>query len=345
MRLLVLGGSWFLGRAVVEGALARGWSVTVFRRGKSGDTPAAAELVRGDRGNPEDLARLAESGPWHSVVDTSGYVPRSVLAAARVLEPVVGRYVFVSTVSAYRGWPVEPLTEASPILACPPDAGPETGYDEVPGPTRYGFRKAGAERAVVQSVGWGRAVVLRPGVMLGPREYAGRLTWWLQRVSQGGPFLAPGVPSRGIQPVDVRDVAEFTLDSADRRRVPPGAYNLTAPIDHVTFGEMLAACVGATHADAVPVWVPDEFLLEHDVRQWSELPLWRTHVGAGQVAGDAASKVGFSSRPLADTVRDTWTWMQRERLDVDHEHPRDIGLAPEREAHILREWYAHSGAA
>ena len=167
-RLLVLGGSWFLGRAVVAEALSRGWSVTTFRRGASGVNVPGAEVIRGDRTDPADVARLASAGPWDLVVDTSGYVPREQGVIARALEPVAGRFVFVSSVSAYVGWPVESLSEQSEVLDCPPDAGPDYGYDGDPGPTVYGFTKAGCERAVLEVYGPRRTMVLRPGVILGP---------------------------------------------------------------------------------------------------------------------------------------------------------------------------------
>ena len=138
---------------------------------------AGVQALRGDRTRPDDVARLVEAGPWDAVVDTSGYVPREVLAVCERLEPATGRYVFLSTVSVYRGWPAEPLAEESEVLYCPPDAGPGYGEDVEDGPTRYGYQKSGCELAVAQTFGAGRSTCLRPGVVLGPREYVGRLPW------------------------------------------------------------------------------------------------------------------------------------------------------------------------
>lgn len=202
-RVLVLGGSWFLGAAIVETALAGGLDVTTFHRGRTGVDIAGVPIIRGDRANLDDLRSLGKAGPWDIVVDTSSYVPRETLVLAHALEPVVDRYVIVSSVSVYRRWPVEPLSDDAPILDCPPDAGPGFGYDADPGPRRYGFGKAGCERAVLKVFGEDRSILLRPGVILGPREYIGRLTWWLQRMRRGGRVLAPGRPDRAIQPVDV----------------------------------------------------------------------------------------------------------------------------------------------
>ncbi|MGC1891542.1 MAG: NAD-dependent epimerase/dehydratase family protein, partial [Stellaceae bacterium] len=173
MRLLILGGTRFVGRAVAAAALAEGWEVATFNRGLSGADAAGVEAIRGDRTLSADLARLAAAGPWDAVIDTSGYVPREVLATCQRLEPLAARYVFMSTVSVYCGWPVEPLSEASEVLYCPPDAGPAYGEDVEDGPTRYGYQKSGCELAVTSTYGAHRSALLRPGVVLGPREYVG----------------------------------------------------------------------------------------------------------------------------------------------------------------------------
>lgn len=337
VRLLVLGGSWFLGRAVVDDALLRGWEVTTFRRGISGADPSGVTPVRGDRTNVADLARLALSGPWDAVVDTSGYVPREVLAVARALEPVAHRYVFASTVSVYQGWPVEPLNEDSSVLECPPDAGPEYGYDGDPGPSVYGFTKAGCERAITETFGPQRSLLLRPGVILGPREYVGRLPWWLRRVARGGRVLAPGRPERAIQPVDVRDVAAFALQTVSGR---VGAFNVTAT-GRERMSDFLEACRAVTRSDARFEWITDEeWLIAQGVAQWTELPLWRTYAGAWAVDSSGARAAGLHTRPLANTVTDTWEWMHSGESGVAHERASEQGIGPDKEAAILGAWDA-----
>ena len=333
MRLLILGGTRFVGHAIATAGLGRGWEVTTFNRGRSGADVPAAHVLRGDRTVPADLARLAGAGPWDAVVDTSGYVPRDVLVACKHLEPVARHYVFTSTVSVYRGWPAEPLTEASEVLYCPPDAGPEYGEDTEDGPTRYGYQKSGCELAVTTTFGAARSTMLRPGVVLGPREYVGRLPWWLNRVAAGGRVLAPGSPDRSIQPVNVRDLAEFAIRAAGHGI--GGAYNVTAPVGRETFGGMLRACAQVTRSGAEFVWVPDDQLLAHGVRQWSEMPLWRTFPGVWRVDSTAAHAQGLLCRPLAGTVEDTWTWMQEDRAPGDDERAGEIGLSRERERLIL----------
>ncbi|MGQ0772870.1 MAG: NAD-dependent epimerase/dehydratase family protein [Pseudonocardiales bacterium] len=336
-RLLVLGGSWFLGRTVAEAAVARGWEVTTFRRGQSGADASGVAFVRGDRTSVADLTRLADAGPWDAAVDTSGYVPREVLTVARALEPVAGRYVFVSTVSVYQGWPTVPLTEDSPVLDCPPDAGSDFGYDGDPGPSVYGFTKAGSERAVLETFGPDRSVFLRPGVIIGPREYVGRLPWWLRRVARGGRVLAPGRPDRVIQPVDVRGVA----DGARRTAAGPvGPFNVTAP-GYDPMSDLLTACRDVTGSDAYFEWITDEpWLVAQGIAQWTELPLWRTYAGAWAVDSSRARAVGLGNRYLRNTATDTWKWMQSREPSVGHERASEQGIDPGKENAILGIWDA-----
>ena len=329
----MLGGSWFLGRAVVVEALAAGCAVTTFRRGVSGAAVEGAELVRGDRTVRADLDRLASSGPWDLVIDTSGYVPRESGMIARVLEPVAARMVFVSSVSAYVGWPVEPLTEASPVLQCPPDADGDFGFDGDPGPSVYGFTKAGCERAVLEVFGAARTTVLRPGVILGPGEYVGRLPWWLRRMERGGRVLAPGQPPRSIQPVDVRDVAGFALSA------PAGIFNVTGPA--TTMAKFLTACRDVAGGRAEFSWVIDEdWLVAHGVAQWTELPLWRTYRGTWAVDSGAALAAGLTQRALRETAADTWAWMLAGDAGLAHERASEQGITAEKEAAILQRWDA-----
>jgi len=334
MRLLVLGGTMFVGRAIVEQALARGWRVTTFNRGVTASDVHGVEVVRGDRAAAADIRRLAEAGEWDAVVDTSAYVPRDTLTMANALADRVEHYTLASSVSVYSKWPREPLTEASDVLPCPADAGLDYGPDDVEdGPTRYGYLKSGCEAAVVEAFGPGRVTIMRPGVILGPGEYVGRLPWWLRRVALGGTVLAPGNPERPIQPIDVRDLATFALDVSQARLA--GTYNLAAPVGHATFGELLRACIETTGSDAKPRWVPEAELLRLGVRQWSELPLWRTFDGVWRVDAQRAARAGLSCRPVSETVHDTWTWMAQAAVDLSNERAGEIGIAPEKERAVL----------
>lgn len=337
-RLLILGSSWFLGHAVVLAAKQVGWDVTTFRRGRpeSGDDPGAVTVIHGDYADPAAVARLAEAGPFDAVIDNLAYTPRETLAVARALEPVTHQYVMISTVSVYEGWPTEPLTEDSAVLDCAPDAGPNPGYDGNPGPSTYGFGKAGCERAVLDTFGADRATILRPGVILGPREYVGRLPWWLRRIDRGGKVLGPGSPDRSIQPIDVRDVAAFAVRCAAGQ---PGVFNLAAP-GHETMSDFLRACRHVTGSAADITWITDEpWLAAQGVKQWTELPLWRTYPGTWAVDASHARAAGLVTRSLMDTVSDTWQWM-RYFTAIAHERAGELGISPAKETAILDAWAA-----
>jgi 2'-hydroxyisoflavone reductase len=338
VRIVVLGGSWFLGRALVTAALEAGHEVTVYNRGRSGPDPNGVSVVRGDRESSDDLARLAAHGPFDAVFDPSGQVPRTVLASARILSEA-SQYVFISSVSAYVGWPVEPLTEDSELLECPAHAGPDFGADDPRGyPTQYGYLKSGCERAVTEVFGE-RATLLRPGVILGPYEYVGRLPWWLRRVRTGGRVLAPGHPDQPIQVIDVRDVATFAVHAAERGI--GDAYNIAAP-PVVTFGSMLEACREATGSDAEFVWVDDDVLTAQGVRQWTELPLWRTFPGTWRVSAERALAAGLTCRPIGQTVADTWAWLESGQAAIAHERAGELGIDPVKEERVISAWLSRA---
>ena len=278
-----------------------------------------------------DLRRPVRGTPWwtHRALACP---PRDVLQAVWSLQETASRWVHISTVSVYEGWPHQPITEASPVLDCPPDADETFGYTGPDGsPTAYGFQKAGAESAVTQVFG-GRSVLLRPGVILGPEEYVGRLPWWLTRCAVGGRFLAPAPVHRRIQPVDVPDVARFALDQA--AATTSGPYNVTHP-DGITFRDFLDACLPVTQGAGRPVWVEPEVLIEQGVKQWTELPLWRTHEGVWAVDSTHAVEAGLRCRPLTETIADTWAWLQADGRPVQHPRWAEHGIDPDKEAKIL----------
>jgi nucleoside-diphosphate-sugar epimerase len=334
MRILVIGGTWFLGKAIAESALSRGWDVTTFNRGRSGPDVPGVQPVHGDRTVREDLQKLAQRGPWDAVIDTSSseLAPRDVLLATTALQARAQRWVHISTVSVYERWPHEPLTEDSPLLKCPADADESFGYTGEDGsPTKYGFQKAGGERAVTEAFGDG-AVFLRPGVILGPGEYVGRLPWWLERAKRGGRILAPAPAEQRIQPVDVRDVAAFALQQAAASS--SGGFNVTHP-EGISFSGFLDECLRTTEGDGTPLWVDPTVLASHGVKQWTELPLWRTHAGVWAVDSQRAVDAGLRCRSIADTVRDTWQWWAADGRPVDHPRWAEHGIAAEKEAQIL----------
>jgi nucleoside-diphosphate-sugar epimerase len=336
MRLLVLGGTRFLGRAIVDDAISRGYDVTTFSRGLSGHPRPGAEVLHGDRTNAGDLRQLAQRD-WDAVIDTSTIAPVHVAASAQLLAGHVGHYTYVSTISVYRDRPGEPITEESPVVDGSPDA---SGTLETIG---YAELKAGSELAVQQAMP-GRNLITRPGLIVGPHENAGRLPWWLTRIARGGPVLAPPLDSE-LRMTDARDLAAWLTDNT-RRRIP-GVVNVPGP-EGTTFGDMLTACAQVTapqRGDGLELRpMADPVLLGAGVEPWMELPMWAPDTpefaDIWQVSGDRALRTGMRYRPLMDTVRDTWHWLTQEAASLDRPVSAfaripGIGLDPGREQEIL----------
>jgi nucleoside-diphosphate-sugar epimerase len=323
MRLLILGGTIFLGRDVAAEALARGHDVTLFHRGRHGaDLFPEAEHLRGDRTG--DLGAL-RGRRWDAAVDTSGFHPDHVAASSALLAAAgVEHLAFVSTCNVYPGWPAEPVSEDSAVWA--------DGDD-------YGPYKAASERAAEAALP-GRVAHLRAGLLVGPHDNVFRLPWWVRRIARGGEVLAPGDPDRAVQLIDVRDLATWCLDLAEQRRA--GVFNATSPPGRTTMREVLEAAVAATGSDARLTWAPDEALVEAGVEPWMELPLWipeRDGAGTWQVAAARAEAAGLRPRPVAGTVADVWDWLRAGGREAEGPNwlsphaPR--GMSPEREAEVL----------
>jgi len=340
VRLLVLGGTWFLGRAVVDEGVRAGHEVTVFNRGRSGVLPAGVRVVHGDRTVRADLDRLAEAGSWDAVLDVPGVIPAQVRDAARALRGAVDRYVFVSTVSAYRDWPAEPVPEQSQLRDADPDSDPT---DWTWGTGVYGPLKAGAEEALRREYPAELVTIVRPGVILGPGEYGGRLTWWLARAARGGQILAPGQPGDPVRPIDVRDVAAFLVHLVVTGQ--GGAFNVSGPAGRDTYGGLVDGCLHVTASDGTPVWIDSAWLVERGVRQWTGIPMWRTAAGTWAIDTTRAEHAGLACRPLLDTVTDTWVWLRAGGEPVAQERRALHGLDPEREGALLAEWRLSGRAA
>ncbi|WP_327323173.1 SDR family oxidoreductase [Streptomyces sp. NBC_01210] len=329
MRLLILGGTEFAGRAVVESALARGWEVTVFHRGRH-EAPAGVTSLLGDRTAPNGLAALAD-GEWDVVVDTWSATPSVVRDAARLLAGRIGRYVYVSSCSVYAWPPSAGNDENCPVVEASPDA------VEVP----YAEAKRGGELAVLDAFGEERSLLVRVGLIIGPWENIGRLPWWLRRMARGGPVLAPGPRDTPLQYIDVRDLAEWMLDAAVRGL--SGPYNLVSEQGHTTIGELLEACARATGSDAELRWTPPEAILAAGIEPWTDLPIWipreqqpELHRAIHGVNVAKALAVGLSCRPVGATVTDTWAWLQSLGGPAPQRPDRvPVGLDPALEAKLL----------
>jgi 2'-hydroxyisoflavone reductase len=328
MDVLVLGGTVFLGRAVVAQAVAAEANVTIFNRGMSGEAPDGVEQITGDRTVPADLAAL-DGRHFDVVVDTSGYVPADVTLSAKLLAPTCGRYAFVSTVNVFPGWPEAPDYRAVGLHKGVPDA---TRDDAPDAESAYGWLKAGCELAVVRAFGADRSSLLRAGCIVGPDDSrVGRLSWWIDRVARGGEVLVPGGPDDPMSLIDSRDLGQFALAAA------PGAFEACGTGS--TRGELMDACRSATGSDATFAWVDDAWLAAQDVEPWTEIPLWVPAAEAPSVfAHDPANAVaaGLRTRPLLDTVAVTWAWQQAGWQPAE----MTPGLDAAKEAALLKQWHA-----
>lgn len=324
MRILIIGGTRFLGRHLVEAALARGDDVTLFNRGISNPNLfPQVETILGDR--EKDVNRL-QGRIWDAAIDTSGYVPRIVRLSAEVLSPIVGRYVFISSISVYENFRKIGIDESYPVGKL------EDGtIEEITGET-YGPLKALSEQ-VVKDIYVERYLIVRPGLIVGPHDPTDRFTYWPVRLARGGDVLAPQSPEALIQIIDVRDLADFILHLIDQSAW--GTYNATGPDVPLTMGKLLEVSKQVSGSDANFRWASVDFLNRHKVEPWSDMPAWTPDdeegLGAARVDVSKAIQAGLKFRPLEETVRDTLAWAKARPID----HVWRAGLSPEREAEVL----------
>ncbi|MFJ6724000.1 NAD-dependent epimerase/dehydratase family protein [Streptomyces sp. NPDC091281] len=329
MRLLVLGGTEFVGRAVVEAALGRGWDVTVLNRGRHAPVPGTRSLT-GDRTAPGGLDALLAGEGWDAVVDTWSAAPRAVHEAARLLRGRARRYVYVSSASVYAWAPPAGYTEDAPLVE---GAAPDAER------TDYARDKRGGELAAVDAFGADASLLVRAGLILGPYENVGRLPWWLGRIARGGPVLAPGPRDLPLQYVDARDLAAWTLGAVEREL--SGPYTLISPSGHATMGELLEACVRATGGPAELRWTAPETVLDAGIEPWTQLPVWvppgtDLHDALHRADVSRAVAAGLRCRPVTETVADTWSWLREIGGTAPQRADRTLkGLDPEVEAKVL----------
>jgi 2'-hydroxyisoflavone reductase len=349
MKLLILGGTRFVGRHWVTAALTRDHEVTLFHRGKhSTETPSSVENIIGDRN--VDLAWL-RNRRWDAVIDTCGYLPRTVQASADLLSHSVENYVFISSVSAYADFSAKGIDETAPLATLTSEQLDKANAIDSSGQTSavnygemYGGLKALCEQAVAQAF-QNRSLIIRPGLIVGPDDYTDRFTYWVVRVSKGGEVLAPGRPDRYVQFIDVRDLAEWIVRMIERKKT--GVFNANGLPATLTMKRVLEACKNASGSDASFTWVSEEFLIEEKVAAWSEMPLWMPEQDAPQLQGfmfidcDKAVTAGLNFRELDDTVRDTLTWYHSQNLDQQLK----AGIDARKEETVLRHWHESARAA
>jgi 2'-hydroxyisoflavone reductase len=329
MKLLIIGGTVFLGRHLVASALERGHEVTLFNRGRQHpELYPDVEKLRGDRG--ADLSALL-GRRWDAAIDTCGYVPRVVRAAAELLAGAVEHYTFISSISVYADFSTPGIDERAAVGTLADES-----VEEITGET-YGPLKALCERAAELALP-GRVLNVRPGLIVGPHDPTDRFTYWPRRVAQGGEVLAPGRPEHGAQIIDVRDLAGWIVSMIETRQT--GVYNATGPDYPLILGRLLDECRAVSGSDARFTWVSERFLLEAGVQPWTEVPLWvpeEDPANAGFDAVDCAKAIaaGLRFRPLAETIRDTLAWDATRPADLE---PR-AGLKRACEAELLAAWH------
>jgi nucleoside-diphosphate-sugar epimerase len=335
MRILILGGTGFTGPYQVRYALSRGHKVTTFNRGKThpGELTGEVEQLIGDRNGNLDALKGRQ---WDAVIDNPTTLPAWVRDVAQILKGNIERYVFISTISVYG----EPKTG-------PDETAPTEKYEGVDpyketleamkagGYKTYGPLKALSEREAEK---WfpGKTLIIRPGLIVGPRDETDRFTYWPVRIDRDGEVLAPGSPDDPVQFIDARDLAEWTIRMVENRET--GIYNATGPAKPLGVGGMLDGIKSALKSNARFTWVTEDFLTQQKVEAWSDMPVWTgKESGVARTKIDRALSKGLTFRPLAETARDTLAWFKS--LPQDRQSKMRAGLSPEREAEVLAAWH------
>lgn len=338
LKILVLGGTAFLGPSVIHEARARGHEVTLFNRGRTNaDMFPDLERLVGDRDGQLDALRGRK---WDACLDNSGYIPRMVADSAGLLAPNVGQYVFISSISVYKDFSQRGLNEKSPVATITDEqlAAAKTQKD-VTG-ENYGALKALCEKAAMDACP-GRACVIRPGLIVGPMDRTDRFTYWPVRVARGGEVLAPGTPDTPTQVIDVRDLAEFVVRCLEEKTT--GTFNATSAPGELTMGELLESCRRVSGSNATFTWADAAWLEKKEVAAWSDMPVWvpleGSEAGHPFIDVSRAVKAGLRYRPISETVRGTldwWATVPQERREA----PMKAGITAEREAELLAAWHA-----
>lgn len=334
LKLLIIGGTAFLGRAIVDAAINNGHQITIFHRGKSnpGLFPGINTII-GDRNT--DLDKL-DNQEWDAVIDTCGYLPKIVRSSVEKLQDKVKSYVFISTLSVYADPSQTNLDESAPVGSLE-----DPSIEEINGET-YGPLKAYCEKEVLDVFGT-KSLIIRPGLIVGPYDYSDRFNYWVHRVTLPGPILAPGRPESAIQCIDVRDLASWTVSLIEDKQ--SGIFNADSQPNQITMGVYLKSCQQLTDNKNPVIWVDETFLLENGVEPWIELPLWipesdPTTKGFFQFNVSKAFRYGLKTRPLSETIKDTHLWLQSK----DPDHTWRAGMKPERESELIKLWNKNNDA-
>ncbi|KPB04275.1 NAD-dependent epimerase/dehydratase family protein [Bacillus sp. CHD6a] len=339
MKILVIGGTRFLGRFIIEEALKQGHEVTMFNRGNHLDLFPQVECIVGDRN--KDLS-LLEAGKWDVAIDTCGFTPKALAESTKVLADKVEHYTFISSISVYKDWIPANIKEDYPIQFLTEKEIEEIGYgtqEQIN--AHYGALKAESERAAEENMP-NKVLHVRSGLLVGPYDYSDRFSYWVNRVAEGGEVLAPGRKEREIQYIDARDMALWILKMADEKIT--GTFNVTGPTTPATMEDYLSTCKKVSVSDANFIWAEESFLLEQQVAPWTEMPLWipEEHPlvegsepwrGASSINMEKALEHRLEVRPLEETVRDVLDFELSRR-----EEERKAGIHKEKEQNVLNAW-------
>jgi 2'-hydroxyisoflavone reductase len=339
LRILILGGTGFTGPFQIQYALERGHKITTFNRGKThpGETPEGVEQLIGDRNGQLDALKNRQ---WDVVIDNPTSAPVWVRDAAQVLKGNVDRYVFISTISVYVDTSKPGTDESAPLAKYTgPDAMKESRETIIASKfALYGPLKALSEQETEK---WfpQKTLIIRPGLIVGPRDETDRFTYWPMRVDRGGEVLAPGAPSDPVQFIDGRDLAEWTIRMVENGET--GIYNAIGPAKKLGIGEMLETMKNTLKSEAKFTWVNADFLAAQKVEPWSDMPVWipprGEEAGGNQINNKRGIAKGMTFRSLADTTRDTVAWFKSQ--PPDRQAKLKAGLTPEREVEVLAAWH------
>jgi len=334
LKILFLGGTGFLGPHTVNHALARGHQVTLFNRGRSkeGLFPEL-EAIIGNRDPKIDKGLDGLKGKqWDCVIDTSGYVPRIVNASSKLLAPHCQHYLFISSISAYANFKQAGMQEDAAVGTLE-----DTTVETIDSET-YGPLKAYSEQAAENNFK-GRTTVIRPGLIVGPRDRTDRYTYWPVRVAKGGEVLAPGDGKDYVQYIDVRDLGEFIIHCLEQKAF--GIFNATSPMDNETTQDMLGDCKQVLSSDATFTWADTDFLQQHEVSPWGGMPVWVPREGEiggiSRINSSKAEKLGLNARPRSETVTDTFTWYGQQ--SAARRKTLRAGISNEKETEVLAAWH------
>lgn len=338
MKVLILEGTRFLGKALVEEGLKRGHEITLFNRGNNKEDFSEVEQLIGDRDS--DVSQL-KNKKWDVVMDTCGFAPHQINKIATVLGDRIEHYTYISSISVYKDWIPLNIAEDYQLQSMPPDRLKDVEEGKISYYEHYGALKVLCE-AEAEKYWPVRVLNIRAGHLVGPFDYTDRLPYWVQRVAEGGKIVVPGRPDRSIQVIDVKDLATWVFDKAEKRKA--GTYNVTGPDYELTMEELLNTCKAVTNSDAEFVWIDEQFVVDHQITPWTDMPFWipeqfplegenEPWKGSFRISIKKAIDAGLSFRLLEDTIHDVYQW-EKTRQDSE----RKAGISREKEQELLDAW-------